>query len=392
MRSWIIGPALLLAGLTAASPAGAIVGGQAASQPYPHMAALLYSEGIDDHDFLCGASLLRQDWILTAAHCVRHDRDGDGTKEVVPAESLRFLFGTARRTAGGEIIQADQVLVHENAGAPDTYSNDVALVHLERPASQATPIALASPAERELWAAGRQSRVIGWGGTFYPGIYDVNTTDDLQEIDVPLVDDESCATAYPISLPVQNAFDATSMVCAGELHGTRDACSGDSGGPLMVPGASGAMVLVGIVSWGRACAAPGSYGVYARVGDGVLRSWLDRHLPPDAATRAPALSMPASGEAPDAKPHAGAAEKEAQPAQLRGRMLIKFLGDRRVRVRCALDGVPLRRCTVTGGGRTITLRRGASGILRFKKRSMRLRAIITARDGRQAVVTRKLQP
>lgn len=57
------------------------------------------------------------------------------------------------------------------------------------------------------------------------------------------------------------------MLCAGYTSGGKDACQGDSGGPLV----SGS-TQVGIVSWGRGCAAANYPGVYASVAS--LRSWI----------------------------------------------------------------------------------------------------------------------
>lgn len=59
------------------------------------------------------------------------------------------------------------------------------------------------------------------------------------------------------------------MICAGYVDkGGKDSCQGDSGGPLTnkIP------QLIGIVSWGYACADPLRPGVYARVTIG--RDWI----------------------------------------------------------------------------------------------------------------------
>ena len=55
------------------------------------------------------------------------------------------------------------------------------------------------------------------------------------------------------------------MICAGYRGiGGKDACTGDSGGPLICNHGNKA-VLVGVVSWGRRCAEPNHPGVYSRV-------------------------------------------------------------------------------------------------------------------------------
>lgn len=77
---------------------------------------------------------------------------------------------------------------------------------------------------------------------------------------VPVISDAACDAYWP------GYFDNT-MVCAGSP--TKDACTGDSGGPL----AQG-FVLVGVVSWGSTECADSSPGVYSKVSEPISRSWI----------------------------------------------------------------------------------------------------------------------
>jgi secreted trypsin-like serine protease len=102
------------------------------------------------------------------------------------------------------------------------------------------------------------------------------------------------------------------MICAGTTSGARDACNGDSGGPLFVAGKDGPE-QIGIVSWGEgpsdgtaACGHKDAYGIYTRLGNYV--SWIDAKMNSAAPAPEPA---PAPAPAPDQpkQPALGTAQK-----------------------------------------------------------------------------------
>ena len=82
---------------------------------------------------------------------------------------------------------------------------------------------------------GQQVKISGWGSTTQV-LVDSNTTtqapkvpDLLQSVDVPVVSQANCTTAY--SNDSRTITD--NMICAGIIGtGGKDACQGDSGGKL----------------------------------------------------------------------------------------------------------------------------------------------------------------
>jgi len=73
----------------------------------------------------------------------------------------------------------------------------------------------------------------------------------LRRAEVQVVDYAKCKGVY-LELTER-------MFCAGAEDGSRDACGGDSGGPIVDPKSG---LQVGIVSWGVGCGNPYRPGVY----------------------------------------------------------------------------------------------------------------------------------
>lgn len=255
--------AIVLPGLSQAAdakpakPGADIIGGGTASPgEYPFMAAILDARfgGSDYNQQFCGGSLIAPSWVLTAAHCV----------EDASAGNLRVAIGRTLLTsnpAQGEKIAVERIVVHQDYH-PQRLSHDAALLKLVA-ASSFTPIRLAANTQQDDLAyeqAGKMLTVIGWGTI---STRKTNYPNDLREVNVPVVEDGPCRSAYGSS------FDAPTMVCAGAPN--IDSCYGDSGGPLFDYVTK---TQVGIVSWGNGCAKKRFPGVYSEVNNQQIRDFI----------------------------------------------------------------------------------------------------------------------
>ena len=190
---------------------------------YPFMVSIQSTGYWGGH--FCGGSLVRPDWVITAAHCVQGES----------ASGLRVKIGlhNVNGTTGSETKLVDQIIVHPNYSG-NSLDNDYALLHLTTE-SDFEPIQLITENAHDNEPV--MSTTMGWGAT-YEG--DWNGSTYLMEVDVPI--DESCGN---IGNQVTN-----NMVCAGDNNGGEDSCQGDSGGPLIMTNDEGEYELIGIVSWG----------------------------------------------------------------------------------------------------------------------------------------------
>lgn len=232
-----------------------IIGGEATTPgDFPWMTSL--QEG---GQHFCGGSVIAQQWVLTAAHCVE-DQNPNSPNGL----SVRMNFNDLQNASQGESHVVEQVVVHPDY--TDGQAADIALLKLVTPVSDAVPVI--ALADAQVMAAsgmpGDNATVTGWGNTS-------NTSDVfprlLQQVDLPLVSNETCNRPESYNGQVQGT-----EICAGFSAGGKDSCQGDSGGPLFV-NHLGSPVQVGIVSYGEGCALPDKFGVYARVSE--FNTWVN---------------------------------------------------------------------------------------------------------------------
>lgn len=179
------------------------------------------------------------------------------------SSSLRRLGAHYRKGNEGheQDFEVERVINHHSYKRPYGMAHDISLLKLRRPAQINRHVNLAClPDSSGKDLDGKMCWVTGFGTLSSGG----SLAQMLMQVDVPIVPQSQCKLAY------NSIHD--SMICAGLSEGGKDSCQGDSGGPLVCE-FNGKFFLEGVVSWGHGCAAPGKYGVYARVR--YLRQWID---------------------------------------------------------------------------------------------------------------------
>lgn len=227
----------------------------------------------------CGASLISETWVLTAAHCFVNSGDQIDLEE--GANSIIVLNSdTANPLASNaEVGQVGQIVIHPSYNPdPETSDNlddfDIALVELTAAVSL-QPVQLLSGSAPTL-AAGTEALIMGWGTTAVgEDNQGVDPSDELLVANQQIVSFADCADIYGVGI-------TENMICAGavEQSGTTDTCQGDSGGPMLVNNGN-SYVQVGIVSFGGtetgpACGDPDAPGVYASVS--ALADFIGEHV------------------------------------------------------------------------------------------------------------------
>ncbi|GAB0093130.1 venom serine protease-like [Sergentomyia squamirostris] len=226
-----------------------IVGGRPTGvNQFPWVARLVYNG-----QFHCGASLVSEDYVVTAAHCVRR----------LQRSKIRVILGDHDQfitTETPAIMRAVSAIIRHRNFDANTYNHDIALLRLRKKVVFGKSIRPVCLPQETSDPAGSIGTVIGWGRTSEGG----SLPGTLQQVKVPILTLAQCRNMkYRASRITPNMLCAGKGPPSGQGIGG-DSCQGDSGGPLFVSNGI-KNEIVGIVSWGVGCGRPGYPGVYTRV-------------------------------------------------------------------------------------------------------------------------------
>lgn len=257
-----------------------IIGGsKALTRDFPFMAFVLAGNN------LCGGTLIDRDSVLTAAHCVT---DANGSVRAPSAFTLYIGKANVNKTKKSNRYGVSSVFRHPDYDA-ETFNNDVAVLKLNRAVTSGSPIALVDPKPIPDPSGGKSVVVSGWGTT---SVNKIKISLQLRMAQLTVDSKSTCEADYP------GDYVFETMMCASAPG--RDSCQGDSGGPLLERSQTGTTPVVvkgkkrkgkkrkkkhvevpvysntqvGVVSWGFGCALEGRPGVYARLGDPDINSFV----------------------------------------------------------------------------------------------------------------------
>lgn len=240
----------------------------------PWHASLYIVENNQMPKFICGATLISETVIITAAHCV----------SMMKINDLRISLGNLQPEYehsddfAARFYTAHDIIIHPTyLGAIGNYGSDIALIEIAGIVEideHISPICINWDSDDI--STHLENESLG----FVVGLGSVNNTPSgFQLTKMPIIDNQKCIARQPIEFKKLLTF---TTFCAGRGNETT-VCNGDSGAGLIIPNPndSNRYYLQGIVSsMSRKLSTdhcdPNQYTVFTKVA--IYAQWIENHL------------------------------------------------------------------------------------------------------------------
>ena len=247
-RLLLIASAAILIGGFAGSQAQAVTFGENVSEPSeeaPWVVSIWVSPtgDVGQVSYGCTGTLIAPDVVLTAAHCVFENG------------SYFVKYGATTLEEEVELIPASNTWAHPRYN-PTKFANDIGLIKLSEPVALKVFPNIGNKSIAKAVNARSKFTLFGWGRNQNDRSPELLGTTKLLNLDRMAVKEYGTAFNQNIMLGA-GLYIAREKVWAG-------ACSGDSGGPLLMR-ASGNDFIVGVTSWGARDCDTSKPSVFARV-------------------------------------------------------------------------------------------------------------------------------
>ncbi|XP_013380719.1 serine protease 27 isoform X2 [Lingula anatina] len=238
-----------------------IIGGQASlPHSWPWMTHIKLGYSGDPCAGSCGGSLIAPQWVLTAAHCLYTAKTCSSHRKWKLSEISVYLGLHDTDNLASAVHRRVKRTIPFPRYDNSAHDYDVALLQLSAAVRYREEVSHVCLAEESTEINdGDQCLVIGRGTV---NVWPKFPTKILREAVVDFLSAVSCRNQ---TLHLSESITDNMLCAAGK---GRDACTGDSGGPLMYQVTAGHWSVwkqIGVVSWGVGCAHSRYPGVYTSI-------------------------------------------------------------------------------------------------------------------------------